>query len=713
MTGTILGPSVQASHIYGGVHFHSAPGERRITPRQVAPPPQSFAGRRIELATLHRLAATSGPALVVLSGPGGVGKTALARRWAYETGDRFADGKLFVDLSGFSSTPPLDPRDALTWFLRAFGLSSADVPEELAEQVALFRSHTAGRALLMIIDNAHSAAQVRVLLPASTTSMTIVTSRRRLAGLVSDGATLVDVSPLPAGDSMTLLANAVGPARINQERDQAERLADLCAGLPIALCIAAARLSARPRLTLARIVNDLTSETSRLAQLATPQDASLQGTFEWSYRLLSTAAATFYRRLSLHPGEEFGPGPVTALMPAIQATTPSAEAAELIDVLLEANLLQEVTEERFRFHDLIRLHARQKADTDDSASVRDNASIALMEWYLAASGVADMAITPYRRRLSYAYVTAPGGLPILTGRDEALAWLDRELPNLLAAAQEAMDHGWPELSWHLSDVLWPLLLYRKVHERKEIDSRGVAAARMWGNDWAEGRMLKRLGRTCTTLGDYVTAEQHLRAAVLCCDRAGDVDGGVEVQEMLALLYRDSGRETAAVSLLAEVLTARRLLGDNRSVGLTLINTGTLLSQLGRAGDAIELLLEAGTLLDALADIDPYNGLRVKIALSDAYLAVGDIVRAEEAAVVANEGMRAVGSAFGQAEALNLLGRTAERRGDVDQGRRHFQQALDIFESLGSGHADGLRRKLAELRMPAAPPEIQEIGDCSQ
>jgi tetratricopeptide (TPR) repeat protein len=703
VSGTVVGPSVQALDIHGGVHFHGVGQPSVIVPHQVPPPVSHFTGRRSELAMISQAVTGTGSVVVVLSGPGGVGKSALARQWAHESAAAFPHGRLHLSLGGFDAGSPVDPVPALRSLLRALDVPAGGLPESLAELVALYRSHTAGRSLLVVLDDAYSAAQVRVLLPASTSSMTVVTSRSRLSGLIADGAVVVEVDPMPAEDSLALLTNVLGRAKVDGERAQAVRLAELCAGLPIALSLVAARLSTRPRLTIGGVVAGLATETDRLAGLATPEEeVSVGGTFELSYRALGAPAAALYRRLSLHPGREFGAGPVAGLMPRIRAETISTvQAGRLVDLLLEVNLLQEVAEQRFRFHDLIHLHARQKAMADDAEATRDDALLAMVEWYLGAASAADAVITPYRRRLTYDYRTSPDLLPVFGDRDAGLAWLDGERGNLGAAGQAALDHGWAELAWHLSDVLWPLQLYRKSTDRREIDVRGLAAAQMWGDARAEARMLKRLGRTCTTVGEHDRAEHLLRTAVRRCTEVGDVEGGVEAEEMLALAYRDSGREIAAMDLLHQVLITRRRLGDGRNIGLTLINMGELSSRRGLVAEAIELLREAGHLLAESANADPYNPVRVSLGLARAFLDGGDLDAADRAASRAVSGMRGLGAALGEADALEVAGRVAELRGEADLGRRFRQQALEILETHGSPRADALRQQLA------APPGVQE------
>jgi hypothetical protein len=512
LSGTVIGSSVQAGTIHGDVHFHEDVGTRPL-PRQLLAPSPYFVNRGEEVAWLDGALASLGSGPLVLTGPGGVGKTALAVHWAHRVRDRFADGQLCVDLGGFSGDEPVDPRVALRGFLGALGVAAQRIPMALAEQTALYRSVTAGRALLVLLDNVYSAAQVRPLLPAPGSSVVVITSRNRLVALVPDGARLLDVAPLRADEGVMLLAQVAGASRIAAERERAEEIAAISGGLPLALALTAARLAARPQLSVGRVAAELADEASRLRELSAVEGASVQAAFDASYRFLDARTAALYRRLALHPGPEFGPGPVAALLPTldIEALDGSAGGVEL---LLDKSLLEETDQDRFRFHDLLRLHARQKAAVDDSAQVRHGALLAMLEWYLAAASRADLMITPYRRRLPYAAATAPPGLPTWPSRTEALGWLERERVNLMAAGRAALDQGLAPLAWHLCDVMWALFLYhRHFEDQREVDARGVEAAQRWGNAWAEADMRKRLGRICRITGDYETAEQHIAAAI--------------------------------------------------------------------------------------------------------------------------------------------------------------------------------------------------------
>ena len=677
--GDSVGTVVQVGAVHGPVHIHGGgPGPEEI-PRQLGPAPAGFVGRAAELAALHQARAATGATVFVLSGPAGVGKTALARRFAQDLRPEFPRGQLHVDLNGFSESDPVDPGEALGHFLRSLGLAAARIPGSLAEQAALYRTATADRPLLVILDNAFSPAQARVLIPAGPGSVVVVTSRRQLAGLVADGATFLDVGPLGVDASVELLGRAAGAERIESERRDAEAVATMCAGLPIALTVAAGRLATRPHLTVSRLADELRAETSRLHGLRTADELSVPGSFDLSYRGLSPALAALYRRLSAHAGHEFGLGPVRAVLSSIGGPLADEGAATAVDHLVEGSLLHEVSANRFRFHDLLLLHARHKLSTDETPVDRAAIHRLLLEWYLGAARGADRIITPYRRPRPYA---VPENLPFFADREDALGWLERERVNLIAAAQAALAGGLAELAWHLTDAMWGLLLYRKHYrDRRGLDELGVEAARRWGDRPAEAVMLMRLGRACTISGDYADAEHHLRLSISCW--GDDLPGATDAREFLAALYRDCGRTREAVAVFEEVLATARGLGDDRRTGRTLISLGSLLATTDRPAEAIALLRQARPIFARLGDVDPYNSVRVDVGLAVAYLAMGDTDTALALAIRGEEGMRKLGSPYEQAHALEILAAVADRRGEHDVARQHRSAALAIHEALGS------------------------------
>jgi tetratricopeptide (TPR) repeat protein len=399
--------------------------------------------------------------------------------------------------------------------------------------------------------------------------------------------------------------------------------------------------------------------------------------------------------LALHPGRDFGPGPVNVIL-SLSAGDGQPRSADL-DRLLAANLMEEIDEERFRFHDLIQLHALDRAEAEETPDDRSSVTRVLIEWYLATARQADAAITPYRRRPEYAPKSDPSHLAGLSGRTVALGRLEQELANVVAAARAAMRHGWPDLAWQLCDSLWPLFLNRKHYlVRLEVDGIGVAAARDWGNVWAEAVMTKRLGRVNWVLGDRGAAERYTRAAIDLYSRAGDPLGVDDAWEGLAAILRDSAREREAERILVEVLARNRAGADLRRIGLTLINLGTLRTRIADPAGAVALLREAESILAGLISIDPYNHARAVITLAGAHLATGDLTEASTAAARGAELAAAVGSQFERAEALALLGTVAERRSEPAQAEEHYRIAMEIFDGVGSGRADDLRACLGRV-----------------
>lgn len=700
---------VQAGTIQGGLTIRTGEASGPAVPSQLVAPPRHFVGRQRELEALRLARERQGPSVAVLTGPAGVGKTALARRWAHEARAGFPDGLIESDLGGFGDTPPPDPSEVLGSFLRALGLAAARVPATLAEQVALYRTWTADRALLLLLHDAVSAAQVRVLLPAGPGSATLVTSRRHLQGLLAEGAAFVQVGPLEVDDSVRLLAESVGHPRVHGEQEHAAAIAQLCGGLPVALNVVASRLVTRPHLTLSRLAEELRLDSVRLARLETGDGLSVRSTFDTSYQSLEPAAAMLYRRLSADPGRELG---VQAIGNIVRGMGTEEDAAILIDVLVGASLLQEIAEDTFRFHDLVRLHAARLFESEEQPEIRRGIVLGQLEWHLAAARNADRVITPYRRVRIYQSNASLTGVPEFVERSAALAWLEQELITLVTTANKAFQLGYYELTWHVSDALWSLFLYSKHYsDRRRLDELGVRAAREWHDPAAEAEMLKRLGRSCTTAGEFDAAYGHFVQAMSLWGELGDKRGETDTREMIAALHRDSGRPAEAVAEFEAVLAANRRLADARHVGMTLISLGSLLPEVGRAPEAVERLAEAREIFNRLSDVDPYNAARVDIALAAAYLAAGDAAGSETAALRGLEGMRRLGSGYEEGQALEVLLALAHERGDRNAAEKHRAAALRAYEAVHSPRA-GLLRAAHAATDGVDPAAVEDLGDSS-
>lgn len=481
---------MQAGEIHGDVHFHqSNVAGIPLVPRQLRPPPAHFTGRERELAELDQIAGVrerDGPALLVISGPGGVGKSALALRWLHAVVDHYPDGQLYVDLGIAGTERPLI--SVLGGFLRALGVAAERVPVEVGEAASLFRSVTAGRRVAVLVDNAGSAAQVRTLLPASAVSVVVVATRWRLGGLALDGAGFVPLAPLPAEPGAELLGR-IGGSRVAHEPDAVTRLVQLCGGLPLALAIVGARLAMRPDQPLAGVAQDLSDEQRRLSALSVEQDVSVRGAFDLSYEGLAAPAARAYRWCGLHPGPYFRIGLAAAVL-----EEPDPVATGLLDTLVNASLLEVRGLDRYHFHDLVRLHARQRAEREDPEVVRSSVLRRIIEHYLAVAIEADRVITPLGRRIGPGYRHRAADPPRYANRVDALDRLESELPNLMAVLREGLRHHCDELVWQLSEAMWSLFLHRKhIPDWLAAYRLGIDAAARCGDQAAKARMHLPLG----------------------------------------------------------------------------------------------------------------------------------------------------------------------------------------------------------------------------
>ncbi|MBB5854193.1 tetratricopeptide repeat protein [Amycolatopsis umgeniensis] len=659
-------------------------------PRQLPPVPAHFTNRAAELEVLEKLLAqddADGPAVHLISGQGGIGKTALAAAWGRHLGDRFPDGHLWADLGGFSTNGPLTASEALGRFLRALGVPPEGLPADVEELTALYRTTTAERPLLVLLDNAGSTEQVLPLLPSCGDSVVIVTSRRRLGRLQTEHrAKLIELAPFGSAHSAELLGRAVGTQRIGAEAGQAQAIAELCGGLPIALTTISAKLAGRPKMSLAKIATELGKEYRRLATLSTKEAQSVEASFNLSYDELPSDAAALYAALGLHPGPDFGVG-VAAASIAVREEV----ADDLLDQLVDVGLLIDRGDDRYTFHDLARLHAKEK--TAGNEYDRDIAVRRMLEWYLfAASATADLT-TPDQDGIPYRYEYRPSTPTSFDTREEALAWLELERENLIAAVETAHDWQLPELGWQLAAAMWPLFLLRKHYpDFLRVSEIGVRCAVAWGNVSAEALMRNRGGAACRGTGRYDDAVRHYLAGRDAARTAGNHVVEIRSVEGLGLVALQQGRLDEAI----EWFTEDHLLSERQDrphdVGLALINLGATRVRAGQAEAAIADLTRAR---DVLAG-DDYNVARARIELGRALTVTGDFPAARAELEPARATMKASGSRFEVARTLLAFGEIAEADGDREEARLLYDQALPIFVGLGRPEADALRTRLEQL-----------------
>ncbi|MFI9388957.1 ATP-binding protein [Kutzneria sp. NPDC052558] len=696
MTQSVSGSVVQAGAIHGDVHLH-APAPCQSVPRQLPPCPSHFTNRSQELRSLDHLMAgdpdRSTPVLAVITGSGGVGKTALALRWLHSVSESFPDGQLYVDLSAFGAGGPAAPSELLGQLLRGLGVPTAEVPLAVAEQVALFRSITAGKAVAVLLDDAASTAQVRTLLPSSPRSLVVVTSRWRLTGLAVNGAQVIPVDPLDSGASVELLALAVGSDRVADEHDAACELAELCGGMPIALRVVAARLSSRPRRRVTRAVEDLRDEQHRLGALADDdRELSVEASLDLSYRELSPQAARLYRLLSLHPGAMFGPGIVAACVGCSDAY-----AENLLDELVEASMVADHAEDRYRVHDLLRLHAQRHAKHEDSETDRAGAVQAMVLWYLDHAVAADLVVTPLRTHYGDRYRRAEQPQRFHTASD-GLDWLEQELPNLTTAARVAFERGWHELMWQLCEAMWGLFLHRSHYpEWIEIHELGVQSAAVLGDPIIESRMLVQLAAAYLRLGQHDTAARWGVPALERAEAAGHWASEATARETLGAVAHGQGRLEDALGHYRRALSLSEEHGQTRGGVLLSTYLGYLLRDLNRFPEAVEHFHRARGLAASIGDLT--SQAQALVGLGSTQARQGQFCDAIAGLTEALSLLDYAAAPALHVDVLHQLGEISRQAGDLVAAGTHWEQAIRLYTSLGDPKADQVRALLDALGGP--------------
>lgn len=432
---------------------HPAPADRTALggplPAQLPARARSYVGRRRQMRELDALVSPD-PArrahVVAVVGAPGVGKTALAKHWAHARREHFEDGQLFVDLRGHSPLPTLRPGDVLAQFLRALGAPPDQLPADEDEAAALYRTLLADKQMLIVLDNARDAEQVRPLIPGAQGCAVVITSRSRLAGLVaSDGARQLVLEVLEPDEARQLLGSTIGESRVAAEEEAARRLVRVCGGLPLAIRIAGANLLARDA-GIADYCVELAGD-DMLSRLRIEGDrrSTVRAAFDLSYRALPAAAQRMFRLLSLMPGPD-----VTADGAAALADSTSTESAGLLVSLRDAHLVREREAGRFGLHDLLRSYARELVSRQEAHAARQR----LFDWYLYHTDAAGRLLYPAPQAASDPSAgTAPSAAPAFSDHGQASQWLDSERENLAGAVLQASGAGFTAIAWRLAESL--------------------------------------------------------------------------------------------------------------------------------------------------------------------------------------------------------------------------------------------------------------------
>ncbi|MEU4575151.1 BTAD domain-containing putative transcriptional regulator [Nonomuraea sp. NPDC023979] len=632
-----------------------------------------FAGRDAELERLAQL--PDGVSVVAIDGMAGIGKTTLAVHAGHLLAERFPDGALFVDLQAHTAgRDPVDPGDALEILLRQLGVPAERVPPGTSERAALWRAELSGLRALVVIDNAADAQHVRPLLPGGSGSMAVITSRRRLTDL--DGAHAISVDVLSERDAVELFTGVVGP-RARAEPAAVAEVLSLCGFLPLAVRIAAARLRHRPRWTVDYLAVRLRDQGRRLAELATAE-RGVAAAFGLSYEQLSADHRRMFRLLGLHPGQD-----IDAYAAAALAGLTVTRAESLLEDLLDTHMLLQQEPGRYTFHDLLRDHARSAAVLEEQDASAKAALTRLFAFYTHLTGMA--ADLRYADRVLPApHEPAPGlETPPLSDRADAAAWLDTELPALLAVGAHAAEHGWHTQAFFLSTTLFPFLEERgRRGAALTLHLQTLSAVRQAADLWSEGRTLADLARTHHALGNVAQAVQYAHEAISTCRAAGDPEGEAVGHHFLGHSLERRGDVHGAHDHYRQALELFQKADNRVGTGVLLIDMGETYRQLGKPDLARDYLTQAQRINHEIGS---------QASLWNAQLALGNLHTDQsehDAARRAFERAYAISRDLGphlQAETLNALGAAARAMGDHHQALIDHDAALALATEIDDPH----------------------------
>ncbi|MGA4729815.1 BTAD domain-containing putative transcriptional regulator [Micromonospora taraxaci] len=664
---------------------------------QLPPPVPTFTGRDAELAALDALVDRGGA--VVISGTAGVGKTALAVHWAHRAAERFPDGQLYVNLRGFDpAAAPTEPARALHGFLEALGVPAARMPSDPDAMVSLYRTTVAGRRLLVVLDNARDAEQVRPLLPGSPDCLAIVTSRDQLVPLVvTESAQPVPLDLLSPDEARDLLVRRLGERQVAAEPAAADDIADRCARLPIALAIVAARAATNPHFSLATVAGEL-SDLDAVAGELSDLDAfdggdeatDVRAVFSWSCRTLSPPAARLFRLLSLHPGPDVSAPAVASLA----GVAPQASGPVLTE-LTRANLFTEHTYGRYAFHDLLRAYAAGLADEAEPPAERAAAVHRLLDHCLHTAHAADLVLHPHFSEISLAPPREGVTPERPRSKAAATAWFTAELPVLRAAVPLAARSGFEGHAWRLA---WTMagFLHRQGHWQDWLGTQRIAlaAASRIGDQAGQGHAHRSLGLACSRLRRYDEADDHLRRAFDLFTAVGDDAGRAHTCLNLGQLAERQGRYQQALTHSRRALTLFRGTDNRAGQGYTLNAVGWQEALLGDYHRALE---SCGAALGMLREVDDVQGQAdTWDSLGHAHHQLGDDRRAVACYEQALELFTQVQDRYAEASTYANLGRSHRALADFGAARAAWRRALTILDDLGDADAEAIRVDLEQL-----------------
>lgn len=693
--GADPGPELQALHrkILRGELPSSHRPVPVTTPAQLPPDTPVFAGRTALLRRLDSLAkpSTATP-IVVLCGTAGVGKTTAAIHWAHTAKDEFADGQLYVNLRGFDpSGTPVTVAEAMRGFLEALDVLPDQMPTSLEAQAGLYRSLLSQRRVLVVLDNARDADQVRPLLPGASSCMVLVTSRDQLTGLATAGAHPVRVELLDDAEAHSLLGARLGASRIAAEPAVIDEIIALCAHLPLALAVVAARAVTNPRFSLATLAGQLRDARGSLDEFAGTDPATdPRAVFSWSYHHLSAPAARLFRLLGLHSGPDIGIRAAASL-----AGLAVGKVRPLLTELAQTHLVAEPMPSRYACHDLLHAYAAELAEISEPAAEREEALHRLLGHYSHTAYHADGFLSP-RREVPPPLTPLPPGAesePILK-HSQALAWFKTEHRVLLTAVRQDA-----RFDNEVSDLVrWTqLFLENQGHWHDELDvlALALAAARRLGDERKQAFVRCQLGRTHIWFGRHADAAHHLQIALDLYEAVDDIVGKAYVHYAFCWL---ADRRAAVADGLRHAKQALELFQATEheagqakalnAVGWFTTLSGDHASAIGHCREALKLQERLG---------DQIGAAQTWHSLGYSYKELGDGAQAIACYEAAVELYTRNGYPITEARVLIDLGDVRNTLGDEESARTDWRRAHDILVRLSHPEADEVRARLAQIQ----------------
>jgi DNA-binding SARP family transcriptional activator/tetratricopeptide (TPR) repeat protein len=670
----------------------SVPTDRAVVPRQLPAATGHFVGREAELKTLAELLSwrTEAGGSVVISaigGTAGIGKTALAVYWAHQSAPDFPDGQLYINLRGFGPSPaPVPPAEAIRRFLDALGVPSGNMPVDPEDLAALYRSRLADRRVLILLDNARDAEQVRPLLPGTPGALAIVTSRNQLGGLVAlDGAVPLTLDLLTESEACELLARRLGSERIRSDESTAVELVNLCARLPLALNIAAARAALHPARPLSELVDELRDTRRRLSALTTEDAAAdLRTVFSWSYCALSEEAAHLFRLLGLFPGAS-----IPAHAAAALSDLPLDRAERLLEALVNASLLEGVSAGRYRFHDLLRAYAAEMAQ-QESAESRHSAICRVGGWYLYASHQAMTSLRVYAPPVDIESAARSEPALDLPDGASAMAWYDLERANIRDLAQLARTERLDQLVPLLALCMQPYYMASgRWEDAVALNDLAQAAAHDLGDLTVQARLLNNLSTPYVHLGRADLAVEASRQALELHTSLGNVGKQAHCMVCIADAFKALDRMDEAFDWYQRAVALYQQVDAPIELAFTVNNLAYSYILAGRYEDAVATALEAVELARGQSTSIAASALDT---LGTAYLRAGKTDQAIHALREAVEAYADSDDRYLSADALDHYGDALASASRTQEALAIWRRAVELFDGVDDERAAAIGAK---------------------